>query len=62
MDCFGTRLTDHISNSRLYVKCGAIPFSWAIMRKRLRWLRHVLRMKDDTLAKIALFGQTSMAK
>ena len=53
----GTRLTDRISNSRLYEKCGSIPFSRAIMKERLRWLGHVLRMKDDRLPKIVLFAQ-----
>ena len=28
----GTRLTDHISNSRLYDKCDSIPLSRAIMK------------------------------
>ena len=31
------------------------------MKKRLRWLGHVLRMKDDRLPKIVLFGQPSGA-
>ena len=53
----GTRLTDRISNSRLHEKCGSIPLSRAIMKERLRWLGHVLRMKDDRLPKIVLFGQ-----
>ena len=57
----GTRLTDRISNSRLYEKCGSIPLSGAIMKERLRWLGHVLRMKDDGLPKIVLFGQPSGA-
>ena len=51
----GTRLTDSISNSSLYEKCGSIPFSGAIMKERLKWLGHVLRMKDDRLPKIVLF-------
>jgi len=55
----GTRLTDRITNSRLYEKCGSIPFSGAIMKERLRWLIHVLRMKDDRLPKIVLSGQPS---
>ena len=38
----GTRLTDRISNSRLYEKCGSIPLSRAIMKERLKWLDHVL--------------------
>ena len=57
-----TRLTDRISNNRLYEKCGSIPFSRAIMKERLRWLGNVLRMKDDRLPKIVLFGQPSRAK
>ena len=57
----GTRLTDRISNSRLYEKCGSIPLSGAIMKERLRWLGHVLRMKDDRLPKTVLFGQPSGA-
>ena len=31
------------------------------MKERLRWLGHVLRMKDDRLPKILLFGQPSWA-
>ena len=57
----GTQLTDRISNSRLYEKFGTIPLSGAIMKERLRWLGHVLRMKDDRLRKIVLFGQLSRA-
>ena len=57
----GTRLTERISNSRLYEKCGSMPFSRAIMKERLRWLGHVLRMRDDRLQKIVLFGQPSGA-
>ena len=34
----------------------------AIMTERLRWLGHVLQMKDDILSKIVLFGQPSRAK
>ena len=49
-----TRLTDRISNSRLYEKCGSISFSRAIMKERLIRLGHVLRMKDDRLPKIVL--------
>jgi hypothetical protein len=58
----GTRLTDRISNSRLYEKCGLIQLSRTIMRERLRWLGHVLRMKDDRLPNIVLVGQPSRAK
>ena len=57
----GTKLTDRISNSKLYEKCGSIPLSRAIMKERLRWLGHVLRMKDDRLPTIVLFGQPSGA-
>ena len=58
----GTRLTERMSNSRLYERCGSISISRAIMRKRLSWLWHVLRMKDDGLPKIVLFGQPSVAQ
>ena len=58
----GTRLTDRISNNRLYKKCGSIPLSWAIMKERLRWLGHVVRMKDDRFPKIVLFGQPCRTK
>jgi hypothetical protein len=57
-----TRPTDRISNSRLHEKCCSIPLSNAIIRVRLRWLWHLLRMKDDRLPKIVLFGQPSRAK
>ena len=57
----GTRLTDRISNSRLYEKCGSIPLSRAIMKERLTWLGYALRMKDYRLPKIVLFGQPSGA-
>ena len=30
----------------------------AIMRERLRWIEHVLRKKDDKLAKIVLSGKS----
>jgi len=58
----GTRLTNRISNSGLHEKCGPIPLSRDIMKERLRWLGHDLRMKDDRLTKIVLFGQPSGAK
>ena len=58
----GTRLTDRISNSSLYKKCGSIRLSSAIIRERLKWAGYVARMKDDMLPKIVLFGQTSKAK
>jgi hypothetical protein len=58
----GTWLTDGISNNRLCKKCGSILLSRAIMKERLRWLRHVVQMKDDRLPKIFLFGQLSRAK
>ena len=45
----GTRLTCRILNSRFYEKYGSIPLSRAIMKERLKWLGHVLRMKDDRL-------------
>ena len=31
------------------------------MKERLRWLGHVLQMKDDGMPKIVLFGQQSGA-
>ena len=54
----GSQLTDRISNSRFYEKCGSIPLFRAIMKDRLRWLGHVLQMKGDILPKIVLFCQS----
>jgi len=51
-----TRLTDRISNTRLYEKCGLTPLYRVIMRERLRGLGYVMRMKDDRLPKIFFFG------
>ena len=50
----GTRLTDRISNSRLYEKWSSNTLFRAIMRKKLRMQGHVLRMKRDRLPKIVL--------
>lgn len=61
MDFFGY-LTDGISNSKLDKICGSILLSRARMRERLRWLGHVLQMKDDRLPKIILVDQPSRAK
>ena len=58
----GTRLTDRIPNSRLYEKCGLIPHSKALIRKRLRWLWHIMRTDDNILPNIVLFGEPFMAK
>ena len=58
----GTRLNNNISNTRLCKECGSILLSRAIMRERLKWLGHVLRMKDAKLPKIVFVSQTSMAK
>ncbi|XP_065564239.1 uncharacterized protein LOC136029664 [Artemia franciscana] len=58
----GTWLTNCISNSRLYEKCVSILHSRDIVRERLRCLGYILRMKDDRLLKIVLFGQPSKAK
>ena len=43
-------------------KSGSVLISRAIKEKRLRWLRHILKMKDDRLPKVVLFGQPSRAK
>ena len=58
----GTQLTDYVSNSRLCEKCGLIPISRPIMEERFKWLRHVLRIKDDRLPKTVLFGPLATAK
>ena len=59
----GTRLTDRISNSRL------VPKTWFNLRFLGQYIKeclsmarvHVLRMKDERLPKIVLFGQPSRA-
>ena len=58
----GTRLTDRISSSRLYEKCGLIPLSRVIVKERLKCLGHVLRMKDDRFPKIVVFIGPSRAE
>ena len=58
----GTRLTDRISNSRLYEKSSSTSLFRAIIRERFRWLGYVLRMNDDRLPNVVLFGQHSRAK
>ena len=58
----GTRLTDRISNSRLYEKCGSISLSRTITKERLRWVGKVVRVKDDRLPRFVLFGRPSRAK
>jgi len=55
-------MTDRISNSRLYEKYGPMPLFRAEMKERLRWLGYVLRMKDNRLPKIVLFGQSPRSK
>ena len=58
----GTRLTNRISNSRLYEEYGSISLSRAIIRESLRLLEPVLWMKTDILPKIVVFGQPSKTK
>ena len=41
---------------------GSILLSRVIMRERLRWLGHVLEMKDDILTKIIFLSQPSKAQ
>ena len=57
-----TRLTDRISNRKLYGKWGLIPLPRAIMRERLRWIGHFLWIKDDSLPKIVVVGKPPKAK
>ena len=58
----GTRLTDRISNSRLYEWCGSISLSKAIKKERLRWHGQVKRMKNDRLPNIYPFWQTTATR
>ena len=57
-----TRLTDPISYSKLYNKCGSIPLSKPIMRENFRCIGQVLRMKDDRLSNFILICQRFRAK
>ena len=45
----GSRLTDRISNSRLYEKYGSISLSGAIEEEWLRRLGYIIWMKDEKL-------------
>ena len=51
-----TWLTGCISNSRLNKKRGSIALSRTIMTERLRWLGHVLQMKDDRVPKMSFLA------
>ena len=54
----GTWLTDHISNSRLYKKCGSLLLSRAIMKRKVKMARP---LSADKGWQIVLFGQLSRA-
>ena len=58
----GSRLTDRIYNGRLYEMFGSISLSSTVIKERLRWLWHILWMKDARLPMIVLFGQPSGTK
>ena len=57
-----TRLTDRISNSGVYKKCGSIPLSRGDNERKVVITGHVLRMKNNRLSEIALFGPPSRAE
>ena len=57
----GAWLNDCISNTRLDKKYGSVLIFRVIIRERLRWLGHIVWMKDERLPKIVLFEQLSGA-
>eukprot|EP00955_Chlamydomonas_euryale_P022388 236570-Chlamydomonas_euryale.AAC.2 len=53
----GTRLGPHcLSNDALYDRMGSWPLSRHVDRSRLRYLGHICRMPDGSLAKHMLFA------
>ena len=46
----------------VYEKCGSVLLAKDIMIKGLRWLGHVLRMKDYGFPKIVFIGQPFRVK
>ena len=53
-DFLGTRLTDHISNSKLYEECDLTLLSRVVMRESMKWPKRVQRRKNNRLPKIFL--------
>lgn len=53
----GIRRRDNVSNETLYERSGSNPLSKVIAGERLRWLGHVLRMTDERLPRLLLFGK-----
>ena len=44
-----------ITNEVLLQKCGSLPMSQTIMKRRWTWIGHVLRQDEESLAKTALY-------
>ena len=52
---------DKITNHEVLTKCHISGIEALLMKSQLRWAGHVVRMKDDRLPKIALYGQLASA-
>ena len=48
---------DKITNHEVLTKCKISGIEALLMKNQLRWTGHVIRMSDDRLPKIALYGQ-----
>ena len=53
----GVSLLDHVRNDDLRQKYGVSPIMDKLREIRMRWHGHVLRAKDNTLAKLAMNQQ-----
>lgn len=51
------RWQDRVSNLQVLRKCGLTSIECLIIKCQLRWAGHIVRMKDDRIPKMLLYGQ-----
>lgn len=53
----GVTLSNRMSNSDLFMRCGIGGIESFLMQSQLRWAGHVLRMDDDRIPKQLMYGE-----
>ena len=56
-DICGITLSDRMTNADLFTKCDINSIESFLMRSQLRWVGHVIRMKDYRIPKMLLYSQ-----